>query len=123
MASKSALFSIRSPLSKQTAFVLGLLAPALVLGAWCGLTYSGYVRPDFLPTPTEVGRGTLQLFLHYDLTDAILISTRRLAIAFLCASINRNKRCPFCFSACLFICCPSSPLRSASCRRSWFKRR
>jgi NitT/TauT family transport system permease protein len=86
MASKSTLFSIRSPLSKQTAFVLGLMAPALVLGAWCGLTYSGYVRPDFLPTPTEVVRGTLQLFLHYDLTDAILISTRRIAIAFLLAS-------------------------------------
>ena len=84
--SKSTLFSIRSPLSKQTAFILGLVAPALVLGAWCALTYSGFVRPDFLPTPTEVVRGTLQLFLHYDLTDAILISTRRIAIAFLLAS-------------------------------------
>ena len=86
MASKSTLFSIRAPLSKQTAFVLGLVAPALVLGAWCALTYGGFVRPDFLPTPTEVVRGTLQLFIHYDLTQAILISTRRIAIAFLLAS-------------------------------------
>jgi len=86
MASKSTLFSIRSPLSKQTAFFLGLVAPALVLGAWCALTYGNFVRPDFLPTPTEVVRGTLQLFLHYELTDAILISTRRIAIAFLLAS-------------------------------------
>jgi ABC-type nitrate/sulfonate/bicarbonate transport system permease component len=62
---KSTLFSIRSPLSKQTAFFLGLVAPALVLGAWCVLTYGNFVRPDFLPTPTEVVRGTLQLFLHY----------------------------------------------------------
>ena len=84
--SKSTLFSIRAPLSKQTAFVLGLVAPALVLGAWCVLTYTGYVRADFLPTPTEVVRGTLQLFIHYDLTDAIIISTRRIAIAFLLAS-------------------------------------
>ena len=83
---KSTLFSIRSPLSKQTAFFLGLVAPALVLGAWCVLTYGNFVRPDFLPTPTEVVRGTLQLFLHYELTDAILISTRRIAIAFLLAS-------------------------------------
>ena len=83
---KSTLFSIRAPLSKQTAFVLGLVAPALVLGAWCVLTYTGYVRADFLPTPTETVRGTLQLFLHYDLTDAIIISTRRIAIAFLLAS-------------------------------------
>lgn len=84
--SKSTLFSIRSPLSKQTAFFLGLVAPALVLGAWCALTYGDFVRPDFLPTPTEVIRGTLQLFLHYELTDAIIISTRRIAIAFLLAS-------------------------------------
>src|ERR1700741_2472181 len=86
MASKSTLFSIRAPLAKQTAFILGLVAPALVLGAWCALTYGGFVRPDFLPTPTEVVRGTLQLFIHYDLTDAIIISTRRIAIAFLLAS-------------------------------------
>ncbi|HET6980471.1 MAG TPA: ABC transporter permease [Pyrinomonadaceae bacterium] len=86
MASKSTLFSIRSPLPKQTAFFLGLAAPALVLGAWCALTYGDFVRPDFLPSPTEVIRGTLQLFIHYELTDAIIISTRRIAIAFLLAS-------------------------------------
>ena len=86
MASKSTLFSIRSPLPKQTAFFLGFVAPALVLGAWCGLTYGGLVDPGFLPNPTEVVRGTLQLFIQYDLTTAILISTRRIAIAFLLAS-------------------------------------
>src|ERR1700749_4975674 len=83
---KSNLFSIRAPLPKRTAFLLGFVAPALVLGAWCALTYGRLVDPDFLPTPTEVIRGTLQLFLHYDLTTAILISTRRIALAFLLAS-------------------------------------
>src|ERR1700752_1721379 len=86
MASKSTLFSIRAPLAKRTAFFLGLGAPALVLGAWCALTYTGFVDPGFLPNPTEVIRGTLQLFIHYDLTSAIIISTRRIAIAFLLAS-------------------------------------
>jgi len=86
MASKSTLFSIRAPLAKRTAFFLGLVAPALVLGAWCALTYTGFVDPGFLPNPTEVIRGTLQLFIHYDLTSAIIISTRRIAIAFLLAS-------------------------------------
>ncbi len=86
MASKSTLFSIRSPLTKRTAFFLGLVAPALVLGAWCALTYGGLVDPGFLPNPTEVVRGTLQLFIQYDLTSAIIISTRRIAIAFLLAS-------------------------------------
>ena len=84
---KGTLFSIRAPLPKRTAFILGLVAPVLVLGAWCVLTYGGFVQPDFLPKPTEVVRGTLQLFLHHDLAMAILVSTRRIAIAFLLASL------------------------------------
>lgn len=87
MASRqNSLFAIRSPLPKRTAFVLGFVAPTLVLGAWCVLTYGGFVEPSFLPKPTEVVRGTLQLFLHYELAQAILISSRRIAIAFLLAS-------------------------------------
>jgi NitT/TauT family transport system permease protein len=83
---KSNLFSIRAPLPKRTAFLLGFVAPALVLGAWCLVTYGGLVDPDFLPTPTEVVRGTLQLFIQYDLATAIYVSTRRIALAFLLAS-------------------------------------
>ena len=79
-------FSIRSPLPKRTAFLLGFVAPVVVLGTWCLLSYSGRVDPDFLPKPTEVIRGTLQLFLQYDLGTAILVSTRRIAIAFLLAA-------------------------------------
>jgi NitT/TauT family transport system permease protein len=86
MASRSSSFAIRAPLPKRTAFFLGFVAPALVLGAWCALTYGGLVEPDFLPTPTEVIRGTLQLFIQYDLGTAIVVSTRRIAIAFLLAS-------------------------------------
>jgi len=83
---KSSLFSIRAPLPKRTAFLLGFVAPTLVLGAWCLVSYGHLVQPDFLPTPTEVLRGTLQLFIQYDLTTAILVSTRRIALAFLLAS-------------------------------------
>jgi len=83
---KTDFFGIRSPLPKRTAFFLGLVAPALVLGAWCVLTYGNLVEPSFLPKPTEVIRGTLQLFIQYDLGRAILVSTRRIAIAFLLAS-------------------------------------
>jgi NitT/TauT family transport system permease protein len=87
MASRrSNLFSIRSPLPRKTAFVLGFVAPTIVLGLWCGLTYGGLVEPDFLPKPTEVVRGTLQLFIQYELGTAILVSTRRIALAFLLAS-------------------------------------
>lgn len=83
---KSNLFSIRAPLPKRTAFLLGFVAPALVLGVWCLLTYGNFVKPDFLPSPTEVVRGTLQLFIQNDLATAIYVSTRRIALAFLLAS-------------------------------------
>jgi NitT/TauT family transport system permease protein len=83
---KNNLFSIRAPLPKRTAFLLGFVAPTLVLGAWCIATYGGLVQPDFLPTPTEVLRGTLQLFIQHDLGTAIYVSSRRIAIAFLLAS-------------------------------------
>jgi NitT/TauT family transport system permease protein len=80
------LFALRSPLPRKTAFALGLVAPALVLGAWCVASYGGLAPPDFLPSPTEVLRGTVQLFVQHDLGDAILVSTRRIALAFLLAS-------------------------------------
>jgi NitT/TauT family transport system permease protein len=64
---RSALFQLRAPLPRSTAFVLGLVAPAFVLGAWCVASYGNLAPPDFLPSPSEVVRGTLQLFLQYDL--------------------------------------------------------
>jgi NitT/TauT family transport system permease protein len=80
------LFSLRTPLPQGTAFVLGFVAPVVVLGAWCVVTYGGFAPPDFLPSPTEVVRGTLQLFLEHDLWGAILVSSRRIGVAFLLAS-------------------------------------
>jgi NitT/TauT family transport system permease protein len=86
MARRSDLFALRTPLTQGVSFALGLVAPIVVLGAWCLTTYGGLAPPDFLPSPTEVLRGTLQLFLEYDLWEAIVVSTRRIAIAFLLAS-------------------------------------
>jgi NitT/TauT family transport system permease protein len=80
------LFALRAPLPRTTALALGLVAPVLVLGAWCVASYGGLAPPDFLPSPTEVVKGTLQLFLQHDLASAILVSTRRIALAFLLAS-------------------------------------
>jgi NitT/TauT family transport system permease protein len=66
--------------------MLGLVMPILVLGVWCLASYGRFAPPDFLPSPTEVVRGTLQLFIEYDLGLAIWISTKRILIAFLLAS-------------------------------------
>jgi NitT/TauT family transport system permease protein len=83
---RSELFQLRAPMPRPTALVLGLVAPTLVLGAWCVASYGGLAPPDFLPSPSEVVRGTLQLFLQYDLGQAVLVSTRRILLAFFLAS-------------------------------------
>jgi len=85
MTRRGDLFALRSPLPQGTAFALGLVAPTVVLAAWCVATYGGLAPPDFLPSPTETLRGTLQLFWEQDLWGAILISTRRIALAFVLA--------------------------------------
>jgi len=83
---KSSLFALREPLPRSTATIIGLFAPILVAVVWCLLTYGHFAPPDFLPSPTETLRGTLQLFLQYDLWDAVLVSARRIFTAFLLAS-------------------------------------
>jgi len=80
------LFALRAPLPRATSVALGFVAPAVVLGGWCLASYGGLAPPDFLPSPTEVVKGTLQLFVQHDLGTAILISTRRIGLSFLLAA-------------------------------------
>ncbi len=83
---KSDLFALRQPLPRTTATALGFVAPILVAAVWCVLTYGRFAPPDFLPSPTETLKGTLQLFYQYDLWGAIVVSTRRIVLAFLLAA-------------------------------------
>jgi NitT/TauT family transport system permease protein len=86
MNRKQSIWSIRQPVPRGTALALAFVMPITVLGVWCILSYGHLAPADFLPSPTEVIRGTLQLFIQYDLWTAILVSTRRIALAFLLAS-------------------------------------
>jgi NitT/TauT family transport system permease protein len=72
---------------RGTALGLSFVMPVLVLGAWCIISYGNLAPADFLPSPTEVIRGTLQLFIQYDLWSAIWVSTRRIVLAFVLASV------------------------------------
>jgi NitT/TauT family transport system permease protein len=82
----SDLFELRTPLPRRLRLPLALAAPLLVLGAWCVLSYGHLVSDAFLPSPTEVVRGLLQLFIEKQLGFAILKSTERIAFAFLLAA-------------------------------------
>ncbi len=86
MNRKQSLWAIRQPIPSGTALGLSFIMPVLVLAGWCVLSYGNLVPADFVPSPTEVVRGTLQLFLQYDLWTAILVSSRRIALAFILAS-------------------------------------
>lgn len=86
MNRKPSIWSIRQPVSRGTALALSFIMPLLVLAAWCVISYGHLAPPDFLPSPTEVVRGTLQLFIQYDLLTAILVSTKRIVLAFLLAA-------------------------------------
>ncbi len=83
---KTEWFALRAPLPRTISVVLGLVAPVIVLAGWCLVSYGQLAPADFLPSPTEVVRGTLQLFIQYDLGLAIWISTKRILIAFALAS-------------------------------------
>lgn len=80
------LFELRAPLPRKLRPYLAVAAPLLVLLTWCALSYGEIVSDTFLPSPTEVVRGLLQLFFEKDLGAAILTSTKRITIAFLLAS-------------------------------------
>jgi NitT/TauT family transport system permease protein len=79
-------FALRAPLPRSVSLALGFVAPTVVLAAWCLISYGRLAPEDFLPSPTEVVRGTLQLFLQYDLGTAVWVSTRRILLAFALAS-------------------------------------
>src|SRR6266480_4157064 len=87
MTSKPSTFwSIRQPVPRGTALALAFVMPIVVIGAWCVVSYGGLAPADFLPSPREVIRGTLQLCVQYDLWTAIVISTQRIVLAFLLAA-------------------------------------
>lgn len=82
----SSLFALRAPLPRRYRPWLAVAAPALIVGLWCLLSYGHIVPETFLPSPTEVVKGLLQLFFEKQLGLAILTSTKRITIAFLMAA-------------------------------------
>ncbi|CAN5589771.1 ABC transporter permease [soil metagenome] len=77
---------LRQPLPRSKALMISFIAPVLLVAVWCVLTYGGFVSEDALPSPTEVLRGILQLFIEQDLANSIWISSRRIGLAFFLAS-------------------------------------
>ena len=47
-------FAIRGELSPRRDLVIGATGLLLLVGAWCVLTYGGFVREIFLPKPSSL---------------------------------------------------------------------
>jgi len=52
--------SVRGHLTRRTDLLLGGAGLALLFALWCGLTYGGFVRKIFLPTPTGIWEGLVE---------------------------------------------------------------
>ena len=65
------LFSIRGKLSPRADFLFGLAGIATVVLLWCVLTYGGYIRPLFLPSPTDIWEGIAAFYERNWLLPAI----------------------------------------------------
>lgn len=84
---KSRLLELRKDIP-PTVYWAAVCAPfALALLVWSILTYSGYVIPLFLPTPTSVLRAFVQLAASGELFKHIGVSVYRVMAGFLLASI------------------------------------
>lgn len=72
---------------KQNYLLLGFFGFALTFVIWATLTYTGLVKPFFLPSPSNVINSTIRLFVEFNLFLDILISLYRILVGFVLACI------------------------------------
>lgn len=68
---------VREQLTPRKDFIWGLAGLATFIGLWCLLTYGGFVKPLFLPSPTGVLEGMVSFANKGWLSSAIIASTLR----------------------------------------------
>lgn len=78
---------IKKPISKRDYLIKGFLGFFIVLIIWSLLTYTGFVKSFFLPSPTQVIDAIVKLFVDFNLTYDILMSVYRILVGFILAVI------------------------------------
>jgi NitT/TauT family transport system permease protein len=81
------LLSPREPIPLGLYVALSVGSFAVLLLLWSLLTYSGFIDPLFLPTPTRVLRSGVDLFVDFGFTADILNSTYRVMLGFVIAAV------------------------------------
>jgi len=84
---KANLLLFRKDIPKVYRLWLGAFAFVIILCIWSFLSYGGYIKPIFLPTPTSVIKETVILFTQYNLLSDIGASIFRVVVGFMLSSI------------------------------------
>ena len=66
---------------------LGTIPFIIVFIAWSSVTYTGFVQPFFLPTPTALVHGLYFLFVQQTFINDVLISAWRVIVGFIIAIV------------------------------------
>ena len=82
-----ALIGFRGTISRRMEWGLGVTAFALVAIVWVGLSASGAVKEQFLPSPMQVAQAMYSLFAEFDFARDCGISIFRVMAAFLIAAL------------------------------------
>ncbi len=73
---------------RKTRFILfGILGFVILVAIWSLITYTGLVKPLFLPTPTAVLEGTIDLFVNQNFMNDIIASIYRIFAGFVIAAV------------------------------------
>ncbi|MFK7880733.1 ABC transporter permease [Roseobacter sp.] len=81
------MLSFRKAIPRRQEIILGAAGLIAFLGAWQLIAMSGWVKPQFLPTPPAVLAAFWRLFTEAGFTSDILISVGRVWFAFLLAVV------------------------------------
>lgn len=77
------LLTIRGKIEPKTDLLVGLGGLAVLILAWCVITYGGFIKPIFLPSPTAMFEGIADFQSRGWLVPAILGSFMRVTKALL----------------------------------------
>lgn len=78
---------IREPITHGKYVFLSVVPFLLVLGLWSALTYTGFIQPFFLPTPTAVLIGLFEVVKSGQIFGDIWVSTYRVVMGFLLSAV------------------------------------
>jgi NitT/TauT family transport system permease protein len=82
----SVFWNIRQEFPRRLAALIALVSLAIPLTLWAIVSYSGWVPPMFLPTPTAVLQAGINMFVNNNLAIDVLMSCGRVLAGFLAAA-------------------------------------